>query len=267
MNSSDEEKRFQEVLRKFKTRLKDPLRFEELFSILKLVFYAGLEKKEATNLKIGDILQGNEADQITLAPGGNPIQISEEVKSALLEYVWALQPWNMPSNSPLYPRYFGGSGRKSLDRYLKPFGKINFDRLRRAGVKHFYKMRQREVGDSEAKEEAGREFRLTKRTIEDILGDKTQPPGERPLENQPPSERLMDIREQQEWLSTSDILIDNKVPKLVDEYFKVLDEMKDEEFKSENERTQMKEKFLDDIIDQPLSWAVDKVNILKKKLA
>jgi len=112
MNSTDEEKRFQEVLRKFKDRIQDPLRLEELSSILKLVFYAGLEKKEATDLKIGYILQGNEADQITLTPGGNPIQISEEVKSALLEYVWALQPWGWSSNSPLYPRYFGASGRE-----------------------------------------------------------------------------------------------------------------------------------------------------------
>ena len=52
--STDEEKRFQEVLRKFEERIKDPLRMKALASILKHVFYDGLEKKEATDLKLGD---------------------------------------------------------------------------------------------------------------------------------------------------------------------------------------------------------------------
>ena len=120
--STDEEKRFQEVLRKFEERIKDPLRMKALASILKLVFYDGLEKKEATDLKIGDILQGEVIkDKIFLAPGGNPIQLSEEVKSSLSDYIETFRTTDSPMtpDSPLFPRYFGESGRKNLDRDLK----------------------------------------------------------------------------------------------------------------------------------------------------
>jgi hypothetical protein len=229
MNSTDEEKRLQEVLQKFKDRVQDPLRLKELFSILKLVFYDGLEKKEATDLKFGDYRLGDKADQISLTPGGNPIQMSDEVKSALLEYIEALEAAgsSMTPDSSLFPGYSGQSGRKNLDRDLKSLNiaPINFDRLRRAGVVHYHSiLKQKGFEDSEAIKEAASKFRLTQRTVKDIFGGKTQPPGQRPPEQQSRDERMMNLIEQQENLNSYDILISGKVPELVEKYFKEVDE-------------------------------------------
>ena len=103
-------------------------------------------------------------------------------------------------------------------------GSLTFDELRRAGAKHYYKTLLRDVGDSEAKEEIGRKFRLSERTIKDILGDTTQPAGKKAWEEQPPNLEIdLQIIEQQEGLGTSDIFITNRVPELVDECFKILE--------------------------------------------
>jgi len=190
------EKAFQEVLHRIGASKRTALEKKAFSTIARLIFYNGLEQKEITNIRIGDVLQGDSIlAEITPTPGNGTTHLSEEVKQALDDYLRELKPnrdFSITPDSLLFPAYEGENGVRQLHRHFKPFlGFLTFDDLRRAGADHYYKTL---IGNGvdllEAAKETARQFRLQERTVGDISKGTTQRAGKKAPEIQPSWERI-----------------------------------------------------------------------------
>jgi len=173
---TEEAQSFEQLIMQIQNDIKDPLMAKSLIAILTMVFFDGLEKKELTELKIKDVLNnGSIVDRIDSLK----VDLSLESKKALLEYLSVLQSTpgsNMDPSSFVFPSFSGASGLKKLQRKLKKYS--NFDKLRRSGVRNFYGTLISGVMDHKrAVKETSKKFRLTERTVEDILRGRTKPAG------------------------------------------------------------------------------------------
>jgi branched-chain amino acid transport system substrate-binding protein len=173
MFSTDEERDFQKDLQKIKPGKRDPLKGKELSTILKMVFYDGFGQKEATDLRIGDVFHGgNIVSQITPTPQKGSINLSAEVKRALLDYLNDLQPRLTPliaPRLPLFPNYDGDTGRKRFQRDSKSLN-IAFNSLRRDGIHHYCQMlRGNGLTHEQAVKNTAIHFRMEERSIRKII--------------------------------------------------------------------------------------------------
>ncbi|MGA2959864.1 MAG: ABC transporter substrate-binding protein, partial [Thermodesulfobacteriota bacterium] len=255
MNSTEEEGRLQEVLRKIDASKRTPLKKMTISTIAKLIFYSGVEQKEISNMKVGDVLQGDSIrDEITPTPGKGSTQLSGELKQALNDYLQGLKPTpniSLPPESPLFPGYEGENGVRKLRRHFEPFlGSLTFDDLRRAGANHFYKtLIGNGVDQLEAAKQTARQFRLKDKAVGHILKGTKEPAGKKRWERMPSWERIYYLWEELERsLDWHDVIINNRVPKLVEEFFKAIDDDSRLNKWSQADGTTTKDIFLNEII-------------------
>jgi integrase len=184
----EEEKAFQEVLHRIEASQKSALEKKAFSTIAKLIFYNGLEQKEITNIRVGDVLpERSILPEITPTTGKGSTRLSEEVKQAIDDYLRELGSGSpVVPDSHLFPAYKGANGVRKLRRHFEEIlGFLTFDELRRAGASHFYKiLLESGVDKLTAEKEPARQFRLEKRTVDDILRGTTQPAGKKSPEKQ-----------------------------------------------------------------------------------
>lgn len=163
-------------------KIKDDKQKKALSAFTALNFYDGLKAKEAAELKIGDVWQeGKVKNKVSIPGQKNPIELSPETKAEIrnyISYMQAVQPSFEPS-SFLFP-YREQSGQKMLQRLIKKHGLAKIDTLRREGARYFYeKMRKKGLDHYGSIKETTEKFRLIKRTVENILKNRTNPPGKK----------------------------------------------------------------------------------------
>jgi len=141
---------------------------------LRLVFYAGVKKKEIPFLKIRDIKLKN-GQPVQIDPGpldikGKFIELPVSAQEALIDYLKDLLPKGevMEENSKLFPAYVGDSGMKKFDRHLQALQGslgysqwVRFKDIRKLGKRyHRYLEKKNRTERSTAEQ-----FRLKQRSV------------------------------------------------------------------------------------------------------
>ena len=218
-----------------------------LWVIVNLIFSTGLQQKEITDLKDGDVISNNNiVNQITLnrqrstsrptsygsrlrriQPRQKPVQLPlpSSIQTLLNGYVQCLHSGMVSTATgslPLFPTYSGEKGRKNLEKHLERY-QTEFRELRRAGVIRFNTDCLRNDPDPDKRKvmdravaETARHFQTTERTVEDYIRGIHRPPGRRKVETRTEDHRAADLL--YGLRSTEyEIFVENKVRELITE--------------------------------------------------
>lgn len=198
-----------------------------LSSVVKLIFYAGLKKKEVIKLRIRDVLLGNDiVDQIVLNPGDPPIQLSNDIKGILTDYIQYLRAKpgaSVAEDSPLFSDYSEESGEKKFSRHLEKY-RVSFDDLHKGGIKiHYWTLRRNGADHKKALEETAIQFRTSQRNVKDKLKGITKPAGRKPLDEQAIGDRIMHFLDEAQRLTKYEIWVEDKVQKSLTDFYSLVD--------------------------------------------
>jgi hypothetical protein len=178
-----------------------------LFYALVLLFFCGLKKNEITSLKIKNLeYQGYKIIKINITPSGNsPMSESEEIvltqkaEKTLKNYLGYLKKnYSIGAESPLFPKYFGKKGEKKLGRDLGRFSKfdgIGIRKIRKIAVTHYYrKVKKAGLNEQNSLTETAEQFRITEKSVNNILKDTITPAGrKRPTDQEQSINRILEI--------------------------------------------------------------------------
>ena len=109
-----------------------------LSTALTLIYECGLQQNEVPKATFNDLKynDNNELENITL-PGQSPINIPEEVRERLQDYLTYLTSKGYPStpDAPLFPAY---PNTKKIERHLERFSKeIGSSKIHKIGIKRW----------------------------------------------------------------------------------------------------------------------------------
>jgi hypothetical protein len=150
---------------------------------LRLVFFAGIEKKEISSIKMSD-LQWKDHRLKSIDPGSlgikeNLIHLPDEASEALHTYLGYLRSNRSEpilSDTPLFPEYAGQSGMKKFDRHLNKFSEsLGFEQIHKLAVKHHEALFRAGLAGRPTHEQ----FRMDERSVKAILDENIQPAGRR----------------------------------------------------------------------------------------
>jgi len=150
-----------------------------------LVFYAGLEKKEISSLRISDIRYENSdiagIDPGSLARKDRFIHLPTTLQKPFndyLDYFSSTQKYPKSPDGPLFPGYEGENGGKKFDRHLETLSGdkgLRFDKIHKLGMIYHSGLSSVNQTDRPTHEQ----FRRSVRSVKDLMAGRIQPAGKK----------------------------------------------------------------------------------------
>ena len=232
-----------------------------LFYAVVLHFFCGLKKNEITSLKIKNLeYQGNKIIKINLTSSGNSrmsesaeIVFTQKAETALKNYLGYLKKnYSIDAESPLFPRYFGKNGEKRLGRDLGRFSKgVGIRKIRKIAVKHYYrKVKKAWLNEQNSLTETAKQFRITEKSVNNILKDTITPAGrKRPTDQEQSINRILEIFDEIPIWKVSKSSFMKDLSEYITEFNDTVDKLKN---LAPNEIVMIKESFLNSLAEREI---------------
>ena len=252
---------FGKLLLNIKTRKIGDIDNQVLFYALVLLFFCGLKKNEITSLKIKNLeYQGNKIIKINLTSSGNSrmsesaeIVLTQKAETTLKNYLGYLKKnYSIDAESPLFPRYFGKNGEKRLGRDLGRFSKgVGIRKIRKIAVKHYYrKVKKAWLNEQNSLTETAKQFRITEKSVNNILKDTITPAGrKRPTDQEQSINRILEIFDEIPIWKVSKSSFMKDLSEYITEFNDTVDKLKN---LAPNEIVMIKESFLNSLAEREI---------------